>query len=298
MPRVDRVLRKLRALTKNEVDHMTPLFRRLLVSLLCLFCTAPVVLHAGDEIILGVFPYVTADQLIKSHAPLQHYIAETLGRPVVLVSAPDFTTFDQRTRQGDYDLVLTAPHFGRVAEKRDGYRRVARTRNEVQAVFLVPNDSPIRRIRDLAGKSVMMAQPVSVLYQLAMQTLRQNGLTPGRNLTILDTRTHDNAILAPLHGEADAGVTGLMIWEKLAGDQRHQLRVIGKSNRVPGLMIMANPRFPSRDVTQLRQALLRFQQTPAGASYFRSTGLEGFETIDDATMVSLDPYTRVITQTR
>lgn len=275
---------------------MNPLFRRLF--LLCLLLAAAPTLPASNEIVLGVFPYVTADQLIKLHTPLQHYISETLRRPVVLVSAPDLVMFDQRTRNGDYDLVLTAPHFGRVAEKRDGFRRVARTRNEIQAVFLVPKSSPIQRIRDLNGKSIMIAQPVSILYQLAVHTMRQNGLVPGKNVTILDTRTHNNAILAPLHGEADAGVTGLMIWEKLAGDQKHQLRIVGKSGRVPGLMVMANPRFPARDVVRLRQALLRFQQSPAGKAYFVATGFEAFDTIDDATMVSLDAYTRVITQKR
>ena len=274
---------------------MNPLFRRLLLFCWLLLPAAPA-LPAGNEIVLGVFPYVTADQLIRSHTPLQHYISETFQRPVVVVSAPDFVTFDQRTRNGDYDLVLTAPHFGRVAEKRAGFRRVARTRNQVQAVFLVPNSSPVRRIRDLNGKSVMIAQPVSMLYQLAVHTMRQNGLVPGKNVTILDTRTHNNAILAPLHGEADAGVTGLMIWEKLGGEQKQLLRVIGKSGSVPGLMVMANPRVPAADVTTLRHALLRFGHTAAGKAYFLATGLEGFEPIDDATMRSLDAYTHVIRQ--
>jgi len=274
---------------------MNPLFRRLLLVCWLLLPAAPA-LPAGNEIVLGVFPYVTADQLVRSHAPLQHYISETLQRPVVIVSAPDFVTFDQRTRNGDYDLVLTAPHFGRIAEKRADFRRVARTRNQVRAVFLVPNSSPVRRIADLNGKSVMIAQPVSMLYQLAVHTMRQNGLVPGKNVTILDTRTHNNAILAPLHGEADAGVSGLMIWEKLGGEQKQLLRVIGKSGRVPGLMVMANPRVPAQDVAALRHALLRFEHTAAGKAYFLATGLEGFEPIDDATMRSLDAYTHVIRQ--
>lgn len=275
---------------------MNPLFRRLF--LFCWLLPAAPVLQAGNEIVFGVFPYVTADQLINSHTPLQHYISETLRRPVVLVSAPDFVTFDRRTQNGDYDLVLTAPHFGRLAEKRDGFRRVARTRNKIQAVFLVPKSSPIQRIRDLNGKSIMIAQPVSMLYQLAVHSLGQNGLTPGKNVTILDTRTHNNAILAPLHAEADAGVTGILIWDKLGGEQKHQLRVIARTASVPGLMIMANPRFSARDVALLREALLRFHKTPAGEAYFRATGLKGFDTIDDATMVSLDPYARVPAQTR
>jgi phosphonate transport system substrate-binding protein len=266
--------------------------------LLWLLAAAPCALHAETEITLGVFPYVTAGQLAEFHAPLKNYIAKSLGRPTVLVTAPDFLSFDERTHLGEYDLILTAPHFGRLAERRDGYRRVARTLHEVQAVFLVPKDSDIRQLEDLKGKRIMVAQPVSAIYQLAVDTLKKKGLEPGKNITIVDTRTHNNALYAPLRNEADAGITGILLWEKLTGEQKDQLRVIAISHGVPGFMLMAHPRVAKRDVDKLRQALLSFHKTPNGEAYFSATGLKGFGLIDDATMRSLDPYTSVIARPR
>jgi phosphonate transport system substrate-binding protein len=274
---------------------MCPMLRGIPL-LLWLLAATPWAAYAAEEMTLGVFPYVTTGQLVELHTPLKNYLAKSLGRPTALVTAPDFLSFDERTHKGEYDLILTAPHFGRLAERRDGYQRVARTLHEVRAVFLVPKDSSIRRLEDLKGKRIMVAQPVSAIYQLAVDTLAKKGLIPGKNITIIETRTHNNALYAPLRHEADAGITGILLWEKLTGEQKDQLRVISISRGVPGFMLMANPHMPKQDVDRLRQAMLTFNTTPEGKAYFNASGLQGFGLIDDATMRSLDPYTSVITQ--
>jgi phosphonate transport system substrate-binding protein len=105
-------------------------------------------------------------------------------------------------------------------------------------------------------------------------------------------------LYAPLRNEADAGITGILLWEKLNSEQKDQLRVITISHGVPGFMLMAHPRIPQRDVDRLRQALLALNKTPEGKAYLSASGLQGFGLIDDATLRSLDSHTAVITQPR
>ncbi len=264
--------------------------------LLGLFGAMPWILHAEGEMTLGVLPYVTAGQLVEYHTPLKNYIAESLGRPVALITAPDLPGFVERTGKREYDLVLTAPHFGRLAERRDGYQIVVRTMNEIQAAFLVRKDSDIHRIEDLKGKSIMVAQPISMMYQLSVGTLEKKGLIPGKNITIVEARTNNNALSAPLRNEADAGVTGVLLWGLAKGEHKEQLRLVGTSAKVPGFVLMAHKRIPKRDVAKLRKALLSFGTTPQGQAYFSTAGMKGFGLVDSATMRSLDPYTRVLTQ--
>jgi len=153
-------------------------------------------------LILGVFPYVTPVQLAAFQTPLKDYLAESLQRPVTLVTAPDLNSFADRTRDGQYDIILTAPHLGRLAETRDGYKRVVQTDHTVQGIFLARKDSGILTIKDLKGKTVMIAQKVSVVYQMAEHTLRENGLVAGESVTIVETRTHNNAMLTGFPPEA------------------------------------------------------------------------------------------------
>jgi len=242
---------------------------------------------------LGVFPYVTPVQLVAFHTPLKDYLAKGLGRPVTLVTAPDFMSFVDRTRDGQYDIVFTAPHLGRLAETRDGYKRVVQTSHTVQGFFLARKDSGIHKIKDLKGKTVMIAQKVSIVYQMAEHTLRENGLVPGESVTIIDTRTHNNAIHAPLRGEADASVTGKLLWYVLDDKQKEQLQIIGTTEEAPGFLVMAHPRLAAQDIEKIKKLLLDFHTVPGSESYFTANGFEKFQPVDDRAMKGLDPYIQI-----
>jgi phosphonate transport system substrate-binding protein len=251
---------------------------------------------AGDkpELVFGIFPYVTPAQLMEFHSPLRDYIAKSLRRPVALVTAPDFQSFADRTQQGQYDLILTAPHMGRLAETRDGYKRLVQTGHTVQGIFLARKDSDIYQIEDLKGKRLMMAQPVSLFYQMADQLLRKKGLVPGESITIVETRTHNNAMTAPLRGEADASVTGFLLWQVLGQEHKDQLRVIATTDKQPGFVLMASKRISKQDMNKLMKVLMNFHRLSEGKAYLAATGYGSFKKIDDKTMKSLDPYTRVL----
>lgn len=254
------------------------------------FCAAA---SEKTPLVLGVFPYVTPVQLATFHTPLKDYLAKNLERPVTLVTAPDFMSFVDRTREGQYDMVLTAPHLGRLAEIRDGYNPVVQTSHTVQGFFLARKDSGINTITDLKGKTLMMAQKVSIVYQMAEQTLRENGLVPGETVTIIDTRTHNNAIHAPLRGEADASVTGKLLWHVLDDSQKVQLKLIGTTAETPGFLLMAHSRLSKQDIEPLKKSLLEFHLKPGSESYFTTNGFEKFQSVDEKGMKALDPYTKI-----
>lgn len=251
---------------------------------------------AEAPLTLGVFPYVSRGQLMDYHTPLKLYLEKQLQRPVDMVTAPDFAEFMARTQRGEYDLVLTAPHLGRLAEARDGYIRVAKTGHQVYGIFLARKDSGIHSIADLKGKTIMMAQPISIVYQMGADALRQNGLVPGKDVTIIGSRTHNNALYAPARKESDASVTGLVLWDNAEPDVRAQLIEIGRTQGVPGFMLMANKRLSPALIKRIQSAVLDLHNTSEGKAYFDVTEFKFFEKIDDKTMKQLEPYTRVLTE--
>ncbi len=264
-------------------------------SLLLLFSiVTATVANAAQELSFGVIPYVSAGPLIQTQSPLKQYIAKVLGKPVNLVTAPDFRTFLDRTQKGEYDILFTAPHFGRLAEERDGYKSIVMTSHHVQGSFLARKDSPIKSLDDLNGKTVMIAQRLSMLFQLADATLQKKGLIDGKNITIIETRTHNNALYAPMRDEADASVTGVLIWHLLGQEFKDKLKVIGTTEKAPGFLLLVHPRMTAEIQNKLKDALLKFGGTPEGKAYFENTGFIGFEPISDNTMKALDPYTKVL----
>lgn len=268
---------------------------RFIPLLLALMLGSPAsVASENTELTLGVFPYVSPGQLVSFHTPLKDYLAKSLKRPVTLVTAPDFRSFFERTSQGQYDILITAPNLGRYAETHDGYKRLAQTGHTVQGIFLTRKDSNIQKIEDLRGKTIMIAQPISILFQMAEHLLREKGLVPGESVTIIETRTHNNSMYAPLRGEADASVTGTLLWQVLGKEQKDQMRIIGMTEEAPGFMVMANKRLSTKDIAKIKALLLNYHRAAGSEPYFEATGYKQFLKINDATMKRLDPYTKIL----
>lgn len=266
---------------------------RLLLLVVAVLLAAPAAFCNEKPLVLGVFPYITPGKLMQQHAVLRSYVERTLGQPVEIVTAPNFDDFVARTRNGDYDIVLTAPHLGRLAQVRDGYIPLAFTAHHVVAVFLARNDSGIRSLSDLRGKTIVIAEPTSIVAQLALATLRRAGIEPGKDIIIRASSAHNNALSAPARREADASVTGIVLWQKAEPQIRDHLVEIGTSEPAPGFIVLANPRMPEGQVDRLRAALLGFADTAEGRAYFNSTGFKGLMRVSPSVLKEMDPYIKV-----
>lgn len=261
------------------------------VVLVLLLALGAVPASADDRAVrFGVFPYVTPVQLVKFHSPLRARLEETLGRPVTLVTAPSFKAFMERTRDGEYDLALTAPHMGRLAQVRDGYQPLFKTGHVVRGIYLVPADSPIQNLQELKGKRLMMGSRVAVMCQLATRQLEEMGLQEGVNIDILTTRTHNNAMFAPLRGESDVSLTGELLFQKTGGANKDKVRIIGQTPAVPGFILVASDQLPPADVARIRAGLSSFIETPEGRAYYQATGFKNLYPVSDAEMEALQPF--------
>lgn len=261
---------------------------------LALMYTAPA--SAEQELSFGIFPYISPASLVEFQSPLKRYIEENLNQPVAIVTAQDFDTFLERTQKAEYDILYTAPHFGRIAQKQNGYIPLVMTSHKVQGYFLVKNESPVKKLEDLKDKTVMIAQRKSVLFQLTEHKLRQHGLMEGKNITLLETRTHNNALYAPLRDEADASVTGVLLWHTLGQEYKEKMHILDTTDSVPGFFILVHSRVPQAKRDKLKQALLNFSSTDEGREYFKKTGFIGMEPLPEKILKAMDQYTKAVVQ--
>ena len=269
---------------------------RLVAALAAFAAALPAASAQGDELVFGVYPYLTPTQIVEQFTPLKEYIGKTLERPVAMVSAPDFTAFIERTRKGEYDVIFTAPHMGRLAEKRDGYRRVAQTGYQIVVAVLARRDGPIRSLDDLHARSIAIGSRNSMTYQVVAEALRRRGLGLGQDVRLVETASFSNVIQAVMRGEADTGGTGTLLWDVATDEQRDALRVVFESGAVPGFLVMAHPRLGEAGIRRLQQALPAFGSTSAGVAYFRQTHQIDFRPLDDAAMKRIDPYVADLTR--
>lgn len=282
---------------------MTHLKKPVLLLIAAIAMIFPPALYAapGDKsLVLGVFPYLSPSQMMEQLLPLCKRMEEALGRKISMVSAPDFLSYVERTAKGEYDLVLTAPHMGRLAEKRDGWQRVVQSGQKTATVVLVRQESPVQRLEDLRGRKMAVGNRRSVTYLLAEEALAQKGITLGKDVEVLETATFSNVVQSVFLGEVDAGATPTLLWDKwihVNEEQHRQLREIYRAKpATPSFLVMANPKTDQATILRLRQSLLSFQDTPAGKEFLQKSQFESFLPIDDASMASCDPYVHVLEQ--
>ena len=262
------------------------------ILLLCLLSLAwP--LQAAETLKLGVFPYLSAAQLIKQHKPLADYLSQQLDMNVTISSATDFPGFLRRTREGRYDVVLTAPHMGALAIRRDGYQPLAVARNKLHAVIASNRNSDWTELRQLKNARIILPPKKAIISLLALDTLNDEGLNSDQ-LDIRYTQSHNNALQSVIMRRSDAAAFSSPTYQRYLDQGGNELRVLATSGDIPSNFLVANSDLDSGLTKRLRQALLEFDQTSTGRQYFKRTRQLGFRPIVDNDLERLRPFVKRI----
>lgn len=229
---------------------------------------------------LGVFPHLTPRQIITAYQPLVGALEASLGREVALVSAPDFKTFITRTRHGDYDIVLTAPHLAWLAREDAGYRPLLKYANPPRALLVVRADSSFDDLPALRGRAIATSDSIALAVMEMQSQLARHALERNRDYRVVEAGTHLNAAMQLIKGRADAAMVGLHPYELMPHDLRQSLRVIAETPPVSSLAYLTHPRLRDTEVRAVRRALLDFGATPAGRRFLRDGHYGAFAATD------------------
>lgn len=263
--------------------------RQLLFVMAILVCR-PSLGGALEPLYFGFYPYVSPTKLIEFHHPIQSYLTRSLQMNVSMVTAPDPERFILRTHQNKYDLVFTPPHLGRLAQIRDGYIPIARTMHQIKGVFLVPTKSEISGMEQIRGHSIMMASSSGITFQMAIQQFHALGFIPGLDVNIIETSTLNNAMYAPLRGEADIAMTGVNIWATAPDHVKQRLRVIGETHTAPGFLVLAHPTMSIKLQQKIKHALFAFLGSREAQTDLIGRKFKGFGPAQEEDLAALDIY--------
>lgn len=238
---------------------------------------------------IGVLPYLSARSLLLEYAPLRRFLAAELQQEVELQTARDLPRFLERSHAGDFDLLISAPHFARLAQTEHGYLPLVAIRADFYALLLVPKAAPAQTLRQLMGSTLHLPHRLSFVSFQIEDFLRQRGLNPERDLHLLYYSTDNNAILATEQSRADAGAAQRSVFEHMPREITDQLRILGSTQSALSLIILAHPDMAAPTLQALQQALNKFPYSEAGLGFFQASHSE-FAPADASTMAKLDAY--------
>ena len=231
----------------------------------------------SEPVIFGILPFIRTEQLVKRFAPLADYLSARLGVAVRIETAPDFAEFARRTnQQARYDLLFTAPHFFPKASSLAGYRLIASVDSSgMWAVIVAPRNSAIHTLDDLRGKRLATLPPAALATLLVRKHLRDAGIDPDRDLTLVHTPSHDASLLSAYHGVTDASALMSPPYEAASRILRDAMRIVATTETTPHIPISVSPAVSDACANEIKQVLLEMNQTDAGKAvlkYHRFTG--------------------------
>lgn len=236
---------------------------------------------------IGVAPHTSARVIIEQYQPLRRHLERQLGRPALVVTAPDFNDFIRRALRNEFDLVVTTGHQARLLQTDAGYLPLLTYQSEFKAFAVVAKQGPVQRPADLAGKVVLGLSPTSLVtlwgwHWLQDQNLRQTA-TP-RHVSAADSVAQQ-----VLGGEAAAGFMSSANFDKLPEASRSRLRVLAESDSLAGRVYVLNPHSGvSRE--SMESTLFEFASGTEGKQYFATNHLGGYRKLRPNELAQMDRY--------
>jgi len=209
---------------------------------------------AEEEILFGSVAMDIPAVMHKRLTPLTKYLSDKLGRTVSLKLSPNMGVAIEETATGKVDLAyLTPVAYLKAKDKGDAQvlvKTVTDGKASFQLMIVVKEDSPIKSVQDLVGKSFAFGDKRALLQQA---TVVEAGVKLEQFSEYEFLGHYDNIARAVLNSDFDAGVlkdTMAFKWEGKG------LRILYRSPQLPPYNIAVSAKVDKKLVAQLRDAFL------------------------------------------
>lgn len=211
---------------------------------------------APHVLTIGVVPVLSSAEIHKRAQPLTASLATACGQPLKLALSRSTAEFEARFKKGEFDLVFLNSYHMVMAHKAQGYLPLVREgKQPFKGVLVVRDDSPIRSLADLDGKTVAFPSPNALAASLYMRALleREHKI----RVKVQYARTHSNSFRQVIVGDVDAASGASYTLGIEPRQIAERLRVIYETPPVTPHPLAAHPRVPSAMRDCIQQTLLQ-----------------------------------------
>jgi phosphonate transport system substrate-binding protein len=212
----------------------------------------------------GAVPQFEQRKLFRIWRPILDELEQRTGFTFKLVGSPKIPVFEQKFLEGVYDFAYMNPYHLVMANDAQGYLPLVRDGGRMlKGILVVPKESPIQSVRELAGKTAAFPSPNALGASLLMRA--ELARIHGVELIPNYVQTHSSVYLHVAMGLNPAGGGVASTLRSQNPEIRHQLRILYETRPVNPHPFSVHPRVPEAHREKVRQALLDMAQTEQGA---------------------------------
>lgn len=207
----------------------------------------------------GIIPRYNPILMYRSYQPLMDYLTEHTPYHFELKLARDYTEAVGLLREGVTPIASLGDVTFTEAQRNFGAIPILKPLNAegeafYRSIIIVPEDSPIRSVADLKGKTFAFGDPHSTSGNLIPRYfLFQHGITLFDLEEFVTLGSHDAVAKAVLKGKYAAGAVKDVIAYRY---QEHGLRFLAASDSIPSEPIVVRSDAPAALVAAVKKALL------------------------------------------
>jgi len=238
----------------------------------------------------GLAPYISVRPMMALFEPMAAFLEKRLERPVLLVTAPSVREFDARVLAGRYELAMLAPQAARLAQREAGYVPLLRVSDDLYGVFLVPEESPLRSLRELGGAPIAFPDRFTETAHLGREVVAALGLAP--ESIVYAPGSQDSLPMSLRRGEHEVALMNGSAFHQMKPEQKEGLRVLGETQRIAHVMFLAHPSMPAVQQALIRDVIQEFWASPEGQRFSAQSGLSGVRPPTENELRTLDSLAR------
>lgn len=209
---------------------------------------------ANDELVFGSVAMDIPAVMHKRLKPLTKYLSKRLNKKVVLKLSPNMGAAISEAAKGTVDIAYLTPVAYLRAHEKGGAQLIVKTVTKGKASFklmiVVKEDSPIKSVKDLQGKSFAFGDERALLQRAAVVGA---GVNMDQFKEYRFIGHYDNIARAVMNDDFDAGILKDTMAYKWEGKG---LRILHASPALPPYNIVASKNVSKEMLKELQRIFL------------------------------------------
>jgi len=209
----------------------------LVVFLLGVIWVSPVF---ASDLIFSAPPRESQQAGEKLYEPLVQKLSEVIGQPIVYEQPKNWAEYASKMRNGHYDIVFDGPHFVAWRQKNLKHEPVVSLPGSLQFVVVTnKSNKQLNKTRDLVGQKICGFPSPHLATDLVFDLFNNPVLQPN----IVEVKGgQEKSFQAFRDGKCVATIMRTTLFNRLAADEKNQLKVVATTRELPNQTISVSQR--------------------------------------------------------
>jgi phosphonate transport system substrate-binding protein len=212
---------------------------------------------------VAIVPQFSSTQVYHDWTPILTKLQEFTGLKFELKIYGDFHRFESDFSKGVPDLVYLNPYHMLVAQKKQGYRPLIRDNTNLSGILVARQDSPIKEIAELKGKTIAFPAPNALGASLYIRALLAEKFKIKINPVYV--KGHQNVYRQVMLGDVIAGGGIKSTFNKEPDTIQSQLKIIYTTPEIASHPLASHSRVTAAVNKKIIAAILAMANDPETA---------------------------------